>query len=78
MLCTAVKPAKQLDECIALITLHQACSQLKGYADLLKCIELIVNNQSLTTFYSHFPLSESNQMVTKAAHWWSWSCDLHK
>ncbi len=24
-----------------------------------------------------FPLSYGNQDMTKSAHWWSWSCDLH-
>ncbi len=34
-------------------------------------------NTSLTTLCSHFLLSYSNQAMTKTAHWWSWSCDLH-
>ncbi len=32
------------------------------------------NNQTLTRLCS---LSFCNQVMTKYAHWWSWSCDLH-
>ncbi len=34
-------------------------------------------NTSLTKLCSHFLLSYGNQAMTKSAHWWSWSCDLH-
>ncbi len=33
--------------------------------------------QRLTTYCSHFLLIYSNQAMTKSAHLWSWSCDLH-
>ncbi len=35
------------------------------------------SHTSLTTLCSHFLLSNGNQAMTKSAHWWSWSCDLH-
>ncbi len=35
------------------------------------------SHTSLTTLCSHFLLSYGNQSMTKSAHWWSWSYDLH-
>ncbi len=35
------------------------------------------SHKSLTTLCSHLLLSYDNQAMTKSAHWWSWSCDLH-
>ncbi len=50
------------------------------HVDVLKWIVQNVNNQSyrsLTTLCSRFLLSWGNQVMTKSAHEWSWSCDLH-
>ncbi len=43
------------------------------------CVKCKQSNShtSLTTLRSHFLLSYGNQAMTKSAHWWSWSCDLH-
>ncbi len=35
------------------------------------------SHTSLTTLCPHFLLSYVNQTMTKSAHWWSWSYDLH-
>ncbi len=48
------KPAKQLDEFMGLIFLHQVC--LQCHADLLKCTEQNVKDHSLikvSQFYVH-------------------------
>ncbi len=47
----------------------------RGLMDMywVKCKQ----TQSLTTLCSHFLLSYINQAMTKTAHWWSWSRDLH-
>ncbi len=42
---------------------------------LSKCTKQNVDNKS--TLCSHFLLSQVNQAMTKSAHWWLWSCDLH-
>ncbi len=37
----------------------------------------MLTNTSLRTLCSYFLLSSGNQAITKTAHWWTWSCDLH-
>ncbi len=41
-----------------------------------KCKQL-KSHTSLKTLCSYFLLSWGNQVMTKSAHWWSGSCDLH-
>ncbi len=48
------------------------------HVDSQACTEYNVNKHtSLTTLCSYFLLSYGKQAMTKSAHWWSWSCDLH-
>ncbi len=51
------------------------------HVDSLVYIEENVNSQTLTQvsqLYVHVSFYlRGKQVMTKSAHWWSWSCDLH-